>query len=138
MRHSRLWLVASIIILVVLGGFLLSVPHTQEGKELALSAIDTSEQGSLVSIHDAFKKGKHTINGFVEVLNYCNTLSVDTQYVSIASSTEHISLELTLSEEPGICLQVPKRIEFSTTITAPENLPIEAFLNGVETAITFI
>jgi hypothetical protein len=35
-----------------------------------------------------------------------------------------------MPSDSGICLQVPTRISFHTTVSAPANLPISATVNG--------
>jgi hypothetical protein len=125
MSQKRLWVAAAIIGLVIILGFILSVPHTRdlprppEESEAKVVAIPT------VTLHDAYKKGTHTITGSLLAPNACGTVSAQ---ASLAG--EGIVVAITLSTDSEVCLELPTRINFSTTIAAPAQLPISASVNG--------
>ena len=60
MNHKRLWIAAAIIALVIVGGFVLSVPHTRDiGHPAAAQTAAASVPA--VTLHDVYTKGVHTI-----------------------------------------------------------------------------
>lgn len=135
MKHSRLWLSATIIALVVIGGFILSVPHTQKD-DTALLSESAGADIPLVALRDSFKKGVHTITGSLEVSNACTSVSAEAVYAEDAPGTEDILVLLSLLAEPGICLQVPTRVNFTATVSAPAGLPIRVLVDGATATTT--
>lgn len=134
MKSSRLWQAATIIAVIIIVGFVISVPHTTrdtvQAPEEIVAAVPT------VTLRDAYKKGTHTVSGSLEAPNACATVFAEATYApGAASSTGSILVALTLADDGGVCLQVPERMTFSTTVSAPVDLPIVATVNG-ETAST--
>ncbi len=129
MSHTRLWVAASIIALVVIGGFVLSVPHTRDvPKTPALQSADTGVPS--VSVRDLFKKGVHTITGSLLAPNACATVSAQASLQGDASSTTGILIDLMMPNDSGVCLQVPTRVTFEASVSAPASLPITVMVNG--------
>lgn len=135
MNHTRLWVVATIIGGIILVSFALSAPHAREVSPIAGPG-DTTTSTPTVALHDAFRRGVHTITGSIEAPNPCTTVSVDAVPVGDASSTTGILVEVTLPQDSGVCLQIPSPLSFSTTITAPEGLPVSATVNGATATTT--
>lgn len=132
MNQRRLLIAAAIIGGAIIIGFVLSVPHTRDlprpvEPEKVTPAIPT------VSLHDGYKKGVHTITGNVTAPNACTQVAA---HASLASSTQSIVVAATFAADSGVCLQVPTRITFSTTLAAPGGLPLSATVNGVSATIT--
>ncbi|MFZ3043862.1 MAG: hypothetical protein WA058_02005 [Minisyncoccia bacterium] len=131
MKHSRLWILAGIIALIIVGGFILSVPRTRD--------IESPESPSVaatvpaVTLRDSFKKGVHTITGSLMAPNACATASAEASL----QGESGILIAVSLPEDSDICLEVPTRTTFTTTISAPARLPITATVNG-ETATTTV
>ncbi len=135
MNHMRLWVAATIIAFFILITFALSVPHTRDVEvETALPSLTTSVP--VVTLHNAFKKGLHTITGSIETPNACAAVSTEARVMSGASSTEHILVAISMRTDDGICLQLPTPIAFQTIITAPAHLPIIATVNGAPATIS--
>lgn len=130
MNQKRLWVAASIIALIVVGGFALSVPHTRDMPDTQAPSVTPPGVPS-VSVRDVFKKGVHTITGSLLAPNACATLSAQASLRSEASSTTGILVDLSLSDDSGVCLQVPTRMGFQTSVSAPASLPILVTVNGV-------
>jgi len=129
MNRMRLWISAAIIAFVILVAFALSVPHTRDlGPESA--SIAPAATVPTVALRDAFKNGTHTITGSVETPDACTTVSASASVSGSASNTEGILVALILESDPGVCLQVPTRADFKTTVSAPAALPITATVNG--------
>ncbi|PJA00903.1 hypothetical protein COX76_00775 [Candidatus Kaiserbacteria bacterium CG_4_10_14_0_2_um_filter_50_16] len=135
MNHMRLWISATIIALVIAIGFVLSVPHTRNVIETKAPASDTGNV-PIVTVRDVFKKGVHTITGSVETPNACSTASAAATLQGTASSTESILVEISLSNDTGVCLQLPTRTTFQTEISAPALLPLITTVNGSLAATT--
>lgn len=129
MTHRRLWTAAAIIGLFVVVGFVLSVPHTRDAVVAPATPKETVGVPS-VTLHDVFKKGLHTITGSVEAPNACATATAEASVGGTASDTQSILVAITLPADTGVCLQLPTRANFSTSVDAPAGLPITATVNG--------
>ena len=128
MNHKRLWISATIIAIVILIGFVLSVPHTRDVREAAPEG--AAANIPTVTLRDVFKKGVHTITGSVEAPNACTFASAEAMLQGDASTTQSILVNITLPTDTGVCLQLPTRAAFETTITAPARLPFTVMVNG--------
>ena len=135
MSHMRLLASSAIIVIVILITFALSVPHTRDAKVDSVLLPETELVPS-VTIRDSFKKGVHTISGSVEAPNACASVSASSTIAGNASSTQSILVAISLDPDSGICLQVPARIHFQTTVSAPADLPISATVNGSSATTT--
>ena len=134
-NHKRLWTAATIIAVVIIGGFLVSVPRASEVPEAAAPAIEPAVPE--VTLRDSYKKGVHTISGSIMAPTPCTLLTANARYAGSASTTdEHIVVSLAMPSDTGVCLQVLTKVNFSTTIDAPADLPITVFVNGVEATTT--
>ncbi len=132
MNHKRLYLAAAIIAGVLVLGFLLSVPRARDG-EVPNETVE-SEVVPPVAIRDSYKKGTHTISGTVIAPNACATLGASA--VTTGDPASAIVVELTFTEGEGVCLEVPTPLKFSTTLKAPEGLPLSTTVNGVVATTT--
>ncbi|MDO8231736.1 MAG: hypothetical protein Q7T37_00835 [bacterium] len=137
MSHTRLWVAAAIIALVVIIGFVLSVPHTRDITEtLQGSTATTIPQ---VTVRDSYKKGVHTITGTVEMPNACATVSAEANIAigSDASSTPNILVAVTMVDDEGVCLQLPTQASFKTSVsTTTARLPLVVTINGAVATTT--
>ena len=129
MNRMRLWVSAAIIAFIILVAFALSVPHTRDVKVDVELQTETENVPSVV-LRDSFKKGVHTISGSIEAPNACTSINASATLVGNVSSKESILVTISMPSDSGICLQVPTRISFQTTVSAPANLPISATVNG--------
>lgn len=130
MSHTRLWSAAAIIALVVLTGFVLSVPHARDVTETQQVSIATTTPK--ITVNDSYKKGMHTITGSVEMPNACAVVSAEARIApGDASSTPSILIALTMADDGGVCLQVPTTATFKTTVaTTTARLPLVVTING--------
>lgn len=133
MSQKRLWIAAAIIGACIVVGFLISIPHTTRDE-----AVVTKEQNvmPLVALRDSYKKGQHTIAGSVTAPTACAAVTATATFLEEASSTGRIAVALSLSNETGVCLQLPTPLSFSVTLAAPAALPISVTVNGVEASTT--
>ncbi|MHB8860140.1 MAG: hypothetical protein ACYC48_00180 [Minisyncoccota bacterium] len=129
MRHTRLWIIATIIAGIILISFALSVPHTRDIVDSSAATHPTPSAPS-VALHDAFKKGLHTITGSVKAPDLCTSLTATSTLSSASSTAPHILVTISMPEDTGVCLQQTSDLTFSTTITAPSDLPITVLVNG--------
>lgn len=134
MSHTRLWIAAAIIASVIIVSFLLLVPHTRD--IAATTPPPVSPTTPSVILHDAFKKGVHTITGSVEAPNACAVVTAQASLESGVARAESIRVALSLENAAGVCLQVPTRVSFSTTFAAPAHLPLTATVNGLAASTT--
>ncbi|MBI2410051.1 hypothetical protein HYV30_03360 [Candidatus Kaiserbacteria bacterium] len=115
-------IIIAICILIIFG---LSVPRARDVPTHAPLNSFVTEIPSAVSIRDTYKKGVHSITGSLEAPNACSSATV------VATSTDaEINLSIAVESDPGICLQVPTKVTFSTQIDAPPALPISVTVNG--------
>src|SRR3989344_1077860 len=129
MNRMRLWVSSAIIVAVILITFALSVPHTRDVK-VAVNMQQETENVPSVTLRDLFKKGIHTISGSVEAPNACASVSASATLVGDVSNSQSISVAISIQFDSGVCLQVPTRTSFQTTVSAPVGLPISATVNG--------
>ncbi len=136
MNHTRLWVVAAIIALIVIAGFALSVPHTRD-VAVTVSKQATPASIPVVTLQDAFKKNLHTITGSIEAPDACIIVTADATVTGAASSTQKILVAVSMpSDTGGVCLQLPTLMNFKTTVSAPAGLPLIATVNGVLASTT--
>lgn len=135
MSHKRLWIAAGIIALIVLTGFMLSVPHTRDVEEQT-PVIQNALIIPNVVLRDSFKKGVHTITGSIEVPNKCTSVNASASVQSTASTTGSIMVDVSIVPNTGVCLQLPTQSAFETTISAPADFPIEVMVNGATSTIS--
>ena len=128
MRHTRLWIIATIIAGIILVSFALSVPHTRDVAETP--AAQRAPSVPSVSLHDAFKKGLHTITGSIKAPTPCTSLSADATFNDASSTTANIIVKITMPEDSGVCLQQSTDLTFSATVAAPADTPITVLING--------
>ncbi len=135
MNQKRLLISAAIIGVAIVAGFLLSVPHTTRDAALVLLATSTPPALNAV-LRDNYKKGLHTISGSLMVPTACTIATTSARVVGEASSTRHILVAVGLSKDTDVCLQLPTRIVFTTTLAAPAALPVEMMVNGALASTT--
>ncbi|MFZ2500818.1 MAG: hypothetical protein WAW90_02400 [Minisyncoccia bacterium] len=135
MSHTRLFVAATIIAIIILAGFALSVPHTRDLPESYLSNIATTSESS-VSLRDVFKKGTHTITGSIEAPTPCTEISTEALLNNASSSAKSILVKIIMLEDAGVCLKRPTTIRFGATIDAPASLPLSVTVNGNAATIT--
>ena len=131
MSHRRLWAAGGIIALAIIAGFMLSVPHTQDAP-LPPSSVTVSAGVPTVVLRDVYKKGVHTITGSLLAPNACGTVSA----TATATDEPGIVVAISLEADEGVCLQIPTRAPFSTTVAAPQGVPITATVNGAQATTT--
>lgn len=129
MNRMRLLISAAIIAFIILIIFALSVPHTRDVGTDSIPLSQTKNVPSVI-LRDSFKKGVHTISGSVEAPNACTSVNVSATVLGDASGKESILVTISMPSDSGICLQLPTRTSFQTTVSAPANLPISATVNG--------
>lgn len=129
MNHTRLLAAATIIAFVVFISFVLSVPRTSDIEEtLIVQSVPVTPR---VTVRDAFKKGLHTITGSIEAPNACTNVSAEASVMGDATSTQSILVAIAMLADEGVCLQLPTRATFETTVEALAGLPLIVTVNGV-------
>lgn len=133
----RIWSAAIIIAAVLIIGFALSVPHVRDLGGKAASAPEASAT-PMVFIHDAYKKGTHTITAKILVPDACTTVSGAANVISSAASgtPDTIALALDMPPDSGICLEEPATTTLSFTVSAGTGTPISATINGTDASTT--
>ena len=137
MRHTRLWIVASILASLIIVDFIFSVPHTKDipaANTAATTSASITE--SVVAVRDVYKKGVHTISGFLDVPTPCTGVQAAASLSDATGTPQRILLALTVSEAVGICLQQTTGVSFSATLTAPAGLPLDAIIDGKSASTT--
>lgn len=134
-HHRRLWLAATIILVFIVAGFVLSVPRTRDIPQESVLSTATSSAPA-VALRDTFKKGVHTLSGSLLAPNACTSVTAEAFLQGEASTTENILVALTMPEDTGICLQLPTKMDFKATLSAPADLPISVTVNGAPATIS--
>lgn len=128
MNRMRFWIAAAIIALVIIIGFALSVPHT---RDIGTPRTETSARSiPAVSLHDVYKRGVHTITGSLMVPDACGIVSAEASVATSSEGSAGIVIAVSVESGGGVCLELPTKATFSTTVTAPANLPLRAIVNG--------
>lgn len=135
MSQKRLWVAATIIALVVLVGFVLSVPRTGDTPNALTAPVIQAEIPAVV-IRDIYKKGVHTISGSLMAPDACSAISATATLEGSASSTQEILVAVALETGGGVCLQLPTRMTFETTVAAPAQLPLVVTVGGERATTT--
>lgn len=130
MLQRRLWLAASIIAVVIVGGFALSVPHTREAGA-PLPAEAEQENAVRITFTDTSRRGLRTISGSVLAPDACSILHATSSLEGDASTTEKVIVTLDMPPSTGVCLELPTEMAFSTALMAPASIPLEIHINGV-------
>ncbi|PIR83251.1 hypothetical protein COU19_01515 [Candidatus Kaiserbacteria bacterium CG10_big_fil_rev_8_21_14_0_10_56_12] len=135
MSHIRLRTAAIIIACIVVGGFLLSVPRARDGVQTpaAPAAPPTVPDAA---VRDVYKKGVHTITGSIMVPNACTDVQVTATPVPNADTPTSIEVGISWSQDTGVCLQLPTKKSFETSVSATGDLPITASVNGQNATTT--
>ncbi len=134
--RMRFWIAAAIIAAIIVGGFAISVPHTQDVPHELAPALVPAQAAPTVTLRDSYKKGVHTITGAVTAPNPCTTLSANTALEGEASTTRRIVVAIALLSDAGICLERPTKLEYAATVEAPADLPIVVTVDGAEATTT--
>lgn len=133
MTHTRLWVVATIIAGIILVGFVLSVPHTRDILEPKPDT--TPESAPQATVHDAYRKGVHTISGTIQAPNPCTALSA-TATVDTAAGADQIIVAVSMPKDTGICIQQMTALPYSVTVEAAASAQILLTVNGVTASTT--
>lgn len=131
MTHSRLLSAAGIILVGILIVFFLSVPHAQELVSQIERAASSTPTVPVVTLSDRYAKGVHTYSGTFLAPNACTTLTASAVLQGDASSTGTVALSLTYPTDTGVCLQLPTKTSFLTTLSAPQSATVTVDVNGV-------
>ena len=127
MMYSRSRLAIGVLIGILAFSFFFSVPRTRDVIEQSLPVV--APEAPSVSVQDTFKKGSHTITGSVEAPNACATIHAEALYENAETPDARIHIVITMTPYEGTCLQLPTRMRFSVTVSAPAKLPIIATVN---------
>jgi|GEM_PF-1124238 len=133
-KITRLFVAALIIFGVVIVGFAISVPHT---KELTVETKETETRlPPSVTLQDTYKKGVHTYTGTIVAPNACMSATAEATLQGDIPGTESILIDVFMPQDSGVCLMRETPVTFSTTLTAPDALPIKVMVNGEVAAVT--
>jgi len=137
MKQKRFWTATFILASVVFIGFAISAPHTHDVAQMK-PASTAAAAVPLVTLHDSFKKGVHTITGSLTAPDACAIVTANAQLSGTASSTKGILITISMPSDVGTCLQLPTSMNFSATISAPAKVPLSATVNGHEASTTIL
>lgn len=124
--HARFWMAALILAVVIVGGFALSVPHAREVAESVPQEDAVSETAPLVSLEDSYDEGVRTIEGVVLAPDACATVGAEA-----VLAVERIQVDVMVMRDEELCLEIPAEREFSASIEAADDAPLDVRINGV-------
>ena len=128
MNQMRLWAAAGIIAVILILGFVFSVPHTRDVGQTAAAPL--VNETPVVTLLDTYRMGTHTLSGYVLAPNACASVTAAATTTGTSASTTALALALTMPSDTGICLQVPTKVTYSAQAAAPEGVPITVTLDG--------
>ena len=131
----RVWTAAGVIALVLIVGFVLSVPHLRDAQ--LKQAARESAALPIVYVHNAYKKGVHTLTVKVAAPNACTIISGSASVAPATSSSTPDAIQIALDMPPdsGVCLQVPATTTLSFSASADSGATIAASINGNDATI---
>ena len=135
MKSMHLWTASGIMILVIIVLSALSVPHVREVPAAVSNSVPALTPPT-VTLHDAYRKGVHTFAGTITAPDACASITAEASLSGDPTTSQGIILALTMLDDSGVCLQIPTRINFQTTFTAPANLPLTITVNGKAASTT--
>ncbi len=128
-RRTLVLLVLAGVLLVLALAFVLFVPHTSRVEPASLLATSSPPA---VLLHDAYRKGTHTLSGSFALKNPCTTFAAA---VSATGTPPAITVALSVGDDEGICLQEPATTTFSLSVKAPQGAAVSATVNGVPATV---
>jgi len=132
MTHMRLSSAAIIIAILIGVAFMFSVPRVVRDGEQEQRVEEVVAKAPEVELSDSYKKGVHTIMGSIVAPNACTTLTAEASHAQSADSATVINLAITTASNDGVCLQLPTKVKFTTSIEAPADVLIQqTTVNGV-------
>jgi hypothetical protein len=133
MQHRRLYLIAGAIALVIIAGFALSVPRLRDAGRSASEAPAAASATPLVYLHDAYKKGTHSLTGKVAIADPCIPVSAEAHALPAASGTPPaILISLDIPPPTGVCLEETATATFMLTVAAGSDASFSASINGTD------
>ncbi|HVW82753.1 MAG TPA: hypothetical protein VHC68_02295 [Candidatus Paceibacterota bacterium] len=135
---NRIYLIAGAIAAVLIAGFALSVPHLRDAALPPASTAAAASATPVVYLHDAYKKGTHTISGKVLAADPCVAVTASASVLPGASSSTPATILVGLDMPPdtGICLAEPATTTFSVTASAGSDATLAASINGTDASTT--
>lgn len=134
MNQKHLWIATLIITLGIGTAFLLSVPHTTRDVTPTSETLVSTEL-PLVAFRDSVRQGLHTISGWYLGPTACTTVTATSTLVHDLDAGR-IVVMLSAPLDTQVCLRVPTKIQFSTTLAAPAALPVSIVVNGIAASTT--
>lgn len=128
---KRLLIVTAVLVALIALSIFIFTPRLPDGKHKAVSvtATSTSPVITLVSLHDSYRRGKHTITGALTVPTPCYTVTANSALVP-STTPEVIRLNLTVPTDAGRCLLLRATTTFSVIQKANRSAFVKAYVNG--------
>ena len=123
MDTKRLWSAAAVIGVVLIVGFVLSVPQVRDLGARPAPVVATSTP--VVYFHDVYKKGMHTITAKIALPDACTNISGQA-----SAPTDTVTLAFDMPADTDICLQEVATTTLSLTVAANAGATITASING--------
>jgi len=133
----RLRAAAIIIGCAIIVGFIISVPRARDGVRPPAAEKKAAVSVPPIALKDVYKKGTHTITGSLVAPNACTTVSAAAELANDAAP-ESILVAVTLTPSEGVCLQLPTKLTFTTSVAAPADVPLTATVNGTVATTTML
>ena len=130
MKQMRLWAAATVMAIVIIGVCIVSLPHTKNLSTPTASRAEASSTEPVVTLQDVYRKGVHTLSGTLQAPDACTFATASATLIGATSSSQSIVLAISMPADVGVCLQLPQPTAFSTTLSAPQGLPIAVTVNG--------
>ncbi len=121
---SRNHIIGAVLVVLVLA---LGVFFTFTSRDGDPEVVEETAAPS-VNVESEYEEGVHYITGTVSVPDRC--ISVIPSSTLLPDGVMRV--DLSLSPDEGLCLELPTEVEFSTEVEAPEEAPLEVYVNGTK------
>lgn len=131
--NTRIAIGIIVIAAIVLVGYFFW-PNTEKKVEDIPSEDQTVEQTEVIyNLSHEFDEGTHTISGTVSLPTPCHELR---ENIRIAESfPEQVSIDLSIVDTGGICIQVIAEHDFSIDVEVDENASFALTIDGTSVSV---
>lgn len=128
---KRLLIIAVVLVALGVLSIFIFTPRLPDGTHAVVQVTATSTPVviTLVSLHDSYRRGKHTITGALTVPTPCYVVTAQSSLVP-STTPPVIRLNLAVPADTGRCLLLRATTTFSVVQKATRSALVKAYVNG--------
>ena len=128
---KRLLIIAGVLIALGVLSIFIFTPRLPDGTHTVASVAVTPATPviTLVSLHDSYRRGKHTVTGALTVPTPCYVVTAQSSLVP-STTPQVIRLNLSVPADTGRCLLLSATTTFSVVQKATRSAFVKAYVNG--------